>query len=221
MEFELVEDLLTAKVGLEDNLGLPGKRAFFTAAFIHRFTPTSGIYVNYYGINRSENHVTDRDIIFQTDTIPAGTASMVYFNTQVISTGYLLSLVQDPNTFLGAYFNLYFMWLKTGVRSDLGSIDTEVNYVAPLPNFGIVAMFKIKSWLFLEGNVGFFSLKMNDFDGTLYDFSARLNFRPTRWLGFTMSYQEFDIRVGFPYESIYTTVDYNFRGPALGVNLSF
>lgn len=221
VEFELVDDLLTAKVGLEDNLGLPGKRTFFTATFIYRFTPMSGIYVNYYGINRTENHVTDRDIIFQSDTIPAGTANMVYFNTQVISMGYLLSLIRDPNSFLGAYFNLYLMWLKTGVRSDLGNIDAKVNFIAPLPNFGIVAMFKLKRWLFLEGNVGFFSLKVSDFDGTLYDFSVRLNFKPTKWLGLNVGYQEFDIRVGFPYESINTTIDYNFRGPAFGVSLGF
>ena len=221
VEFDLVDDLLTAKVGLEDNLGLPEKSAFFTASFIHRFTPASGLYVNYYGINRAENHVTERDIIFQSDTIPAGTASRAYFNTQVVSTGYLLSLKRDPNAFLGAYFNLYLMWLKTGVNSDIKNIDAEVSYAAPLPNFGIVAMFKLTNWLYLDGNVGFFSLKVNDFDGTLFDFSVRLNFKPTKWFGLSVSYQEFDIRVGFPYESIYTTVDYNFRGPAFGVSLSF
>jgi hypothetical protein len=62
---------------------------------------------------------------------------------------------------------------------------------------------------------------MDDFGGTLFDFNMSLNFKPTNWLGLSVSYQEFDIRVGFPYESIYTTVDYNFRGPAVGVNFTF
>jgi hypothetical protein len=221
VEFDILDELLTAKVGLEDNLGLPGKSAFLTAVFIHRITPASGIYVNYYGINRTEDHETERDIIFHSDTIPAGTKSKVFFNTQVVSMGYLLSLKQDPNAFLGAYFNLYLMWLQTGVSSDIGSIDTKVNFAAPLPNFGLVAMFRLNSWMHLEGNVGFFSLKMDDFGGTLFDFNMSLNFKPTNWLGLSVSYQEFDIRVGFPYESIYTTVDYNFRGPAVGVNFTF
>jgi len=221
VEFDILDELLTAKVGLEDNLGLPGKRTFLTAVFIHRFTPASGVYVNYYGINRTEHHETERDIIFHSDTIPAGTKSNVFFNTQVVSMGYLLSLKQDPNAFLGAYFNLYLMWLQTGVSSDIGSIDTKVSFAAPLPNFGIVAMFRLNSWMHLEGNVGFFSLKIDEFDGTLFDFNMSLNFKPTNWLGLSVSYQEFDIRVGFPYESIYTTVDYNFRGPAVGVNFTF
>ncbi len=221
VSFEILNNFLTAKLGLEDNLGLPGKRTFFTAAFVHRFTPVSGLYTQYYGINRTENYSTEKDIIFQDDTIPAGTSSMAYFNTQVISAGYLLSLKQDPNAFLGAYINIYLMWLDTGVKSDIGSIDAKVRYAAPLPNFGLVAMFKLSKWLDLDANVGFFSLKLNDFDGTLYDFSARLVFKPAKWLGISLSYQEFDIRVSFPYEDINTTVDYNFRGPALGVNLSF
>jgi hypothetical protein len=221
VEFDIVDGLLTAKVGLEENLGLPGKRTFFTSVFIHRFTPASGIYVNYYGINRAEYFVTEKDIIFQTDTIPSGTTSKVFFNTQVISMGYLLSLIQDPNAFLGTYFNLYLMWLKTGVNSDIGGIDSEVSFAAPLPNFGMVAMFRLKAWLHLEGNVGFFALKVDDFDGTLFDLNISLNFKPIKWLGLSVSYQEFDIRVGFPYESIYTNVDYNFRGPALGVNFTF
>jgi hypothetical protein len=221
VEFDILDELLTAKVGLEDNLGLPGKSAFLTAVFIHRITPASGIYVNYYGINRTEDHETERDIIFHSDTIPAGTKSKVFFNTQVVSMGYLLSLKQDPNAFLGAYFNLYVMWLKTGVYSDIGNIDTEVSFAAPLPNFGLVAMFRLNSWLHLEGNVGFFSLKMDDFDGTLFDFNMSMNFKPLHWLGLSVSYQEFDIRVGFPFESIYTTVDYNFRGPAVGLNFTF
>jgi hypothetical protein len=221
VEFDILDELLTAKVGLEDNLGLPGKRAFLTAVFIHRITPASGIYVNYYGINRTEDHETEQDIIFHSDTIPAGTKSKVFFNTQVVSMGYLLSLKQDPNAFLGAYFNLYVMRLKTGVYSDIGNIDTEVSFAAPLPNFGLVAMFRLNSWLHLEGNVGFFSLKMDDFDGTLFDFNMSLNFKPLHWLGLSVSYQEFDIRVGFPFESIYTTVDYNFRGPAVGLNFTF
>ena len=219
--FELVDGFLTAKIGLEDNLGLPGQRTFFTGTFMHRFTPASGLYARYYGINRRENKVTEEDFIFLDDTIPAGTSSTAYFNTQVISAGYLLSIKQDPNMFLGAYFNIYLIWLETGVESDIGNINAKLDYAVPLPNFGLLAMFRLKEWLFLEGTIGFFSLKLEDFDGSLFDFSARLVFKPTKWLGINLNYQEFDIRVNFPFEDINTTIEYNFRGPGIGLNFSF
>ncbi len=221
VSFDLADDLLTATLGLENNLGLPGRRTFFTASFVHRFTPTSGMYVNYYGINRSETRVTNKDLIFGKDTIPKGTATQAFFNTQVISAGYLFTLVKDPDAFLGVYFNIYLMGLYTGVKSDIGDLEAKISYAVPLPNFGFVAMFKLNNWLFLDGNIGFFSLDLEDFEGTIYDFSTRLVFKPTNWLGLSINYQKFDIRVKWPYDGILTTVDYNFRGPGLGVIISF
>ena len=220
VSFDLADDLLTATLGLENNLGLPDKRTFFTASIVHRFTPVSGIYINYYGINRAKSIVTDRDLIFLGDTIPSGTGSRAFFNTQVVSAGYLLSLLQDPDAFLGAYFNIYLMGLYTGVKSDFGDLEAKISYAVPLPNFGLVAMFKLKKWLYLDGTIGFFTLAFEDFDGTIYDFSARLVFKPTNWLGLSIDYQKFDIRVKWPYDGILTTVDYNFLGPGLGVIIS-
>ena len=221
VSFDLADDLLTATLGLEDNLGLPGKRTFFSASFVHRFTPASGMYINYYGINRSETRVTNTDLIFGHDTIPMGTATKAFFNTQVISAGYLFTLVQDPDAFLGAFFNIYLMGLYTGVKSDFGDLEAKISYAVPLPNFGLVAMFKLKEWLYLDGNIGFFTLALEDFDGTIYDFRARLVFKPTNWLGLSINYQKFVIRVKWLYDGIPTTVDYNFRGPGLGAIISF
>jgi hypothetical protein len=219
--FDVLDGFLTANVGLENNLGLPDKKSFFTGSMMYRITPSSGIYTKYYGINRSESYVTKEDLIFLGDTLPAGSEARGYFNTQVVSAGYLLSLLKDPEAFLGAYLNIYIMSLGTGVRSDLGNIDAKVNFTAPLPNFGLVALFKLKEWLYINGNIGFFSLYLDDFNGSIYDLSARLMFKPMKWFGIDVSYQEFDIMVVFPNDDIQTTIDYNFRGPAVGLNFMF
>ncbi len=61
--FELPGGWLTAKVSLEENLGLPGRRGFFTGGFIYRASPRSGLYLGHYGINRSKTYQTNRDQI--------------------------------------------------------------------------------------------------------------------------------------------------------------
>ncbi|PLW93822.1 MAG: hypothetical protein C0591_13870 [Marinilabiliales bacterium] len=221
VSFELPQGNLNSTLSLEQNLGLPKNSYFFTGSFLYRITPRSGIYAQYYGINRSENSQTDRQFIFKNDTIPAGTDIEVYFNTQVISAGYLLSVLRDPNAFLGFYFNIYFMILETGVKSDQGSINSNVELIAPLPNFGIVASFKLNKWLYLDGEIGFFSLHTSTFGGSLHNFNLSLMARPIRWLGINLSYQEFDVRMEFPSEDINTVVDYNFRGPAIGLSFFF
>ncbi len=219
--FELPSGLLTAKLGLEENLGLPDVRNFITGSFIYRATLRSGIYMTYYGINREKSWQIDKDIIFLNDTIHAGSKTKAYFNTQVISTGYLFAVLKDPNTFLGAYLNIYVMMLNTGVKSDLQNRNLGVKMTAPLPNFGLVAMFRLTNWLSLDANIGFFSLHTKTFGGTIYDLNISFLFNATKWLGFNLSYQEFDINVFFPSNTINTNIDYNFRGPALGVQVKF
>ncbi len=81
VDFELLDGFLNSRIGLEKNLGLPGKSTFFTGSVVHRIAPANGLYAQYYGINRTENYITVDDFTFKTDTIPAGTASLAYFNT--------------------------------------------------------------------------------------------------------------------------------------------
>jgi hypothetical protein len=221
VSFESPSGLLSANVGLEKQLGLPGASTFITAGFSYRFTPTSGIYAYYYGINRKEEKHTSEDIIFYHDTIPSGTKLMAYFNTQVVSVGYLLSVMQDPNAFLGLYLNFYVMNINTGVQSDIGHIDEKVYVWAPLPNFGLIADFRLVRWLHLAGNIGFFSLHTDSFGGTIFDLKAALVFKPAKWVGISICYQEFDINLFFPLNKFTARVDYNFRGPTVGMNFIF
>lgn len=221
VSFDLDRGNLNSTLSLENNLGLPSNSFFFTGSFLYRITPRSGIYAQYYGINRAENSQTSSDIIFLRDTIPEGTDVKVYFNTQVISAGYMFSVLRNPDAFLGFYFNIYFMLLETGVKSEIGDRSPNVELIAPLPNFGIIATFKLNKWLYLNGEIGFFSLHTSTFGGSLHSFNLSFMARPVKWLGINLSYQEFDVRAEFLSDNIRTDVDYNFRGPSIGLSFFF
>ncbi len=222
ISFELPNGILSANLGLEENLGLPDSKNFFSGSFLYRFTISSAIYAQYYGLNRSADIRTDQEYIFVRDTIPAGTEAMTYFNTQVLSVGYMYTILKDdPDAFLGVYFNIYIMNLDTGIKSDIGDINSKVNVTIPLPNFGIVGMFKLNNWLHLDGEIGYFALHTESFGGSIFTLNGSLVFRVARWLGISLSYQEFNVMAFFPTDGINTEVNYNFRGPALGVSVNF
>jgi hypothetical protein len=221
VSFEFDDKHLISILSLEDDLRLPSKDFFFTGSFIYRITPRSGIYAHYYGINRGENFQTNKEIIFRDDTIQINSDVKAYFNTQVISAGYLLSVLKDPNAFLGFYFNVYLMFVGTGVKADTGSIEADFNLAFPMPNFGLVASFKMNKWLYLNGNVGFFSLNTKTFGGSISSYNLDVMARPVHWLGISLSYQEFDVRVQSPSDHVTTVVDYNFRGPSAGLSFYF
>jgi hypothetical protein len=219
--FDVRNGILSATLSLEDNLGLPDTKSFFTSSLMYRFTPRSGLFMQYYGLNRSVTQTTDQEYYFLNDTIPAGTSGTAYFNTQVGSAGYLLSILKDSDAFLGAYFNVYMMFIKTGFDSDIGRLRSNVDFTAPFPSFGVVALFRITDWFHIGGEIGFFNLQLSTFGGNMYSFDIALDFKPVHWLGLTLSYQSFDIDVYFPSDKINSNVEYNFRGPALGLSFMF
>ena len=189
--------ILSASIGLEENLGLPSKRGFFSGSIIYRFTPSSGIYAQYYGINRETSGTTDQDYIFLGDTIQAGTKHSAYFNTQVFSLGYILSILQHRHAYLGVYFNVYMMNIKTGIRSVFAEINAELSVLLPLPNFGLVGYVSINKWFGFGGNLGFFGISTQGFGGHVTSFALDVTFKPTHWLGIDLKYQTFDVNVDF------------------------
>ena len=221
VSFELLDGLLSANIGLEENLGFIDKRIFYTGAYVYRATPRSGLYVQYYGINRSRIWTNKNEFIFLRDTIPSGLKTTAYFNTQVVSAGYLLSLLKAPEAFLGAYFNVFVIFLRTGVRSDIGNIDLGFKLDAPLPNFGLIAIFRLTRWLYFDANFGYFSLNAKYFGGAIFDLDVGLTVAVTKWLGLSVAYQEFDVNIYFPNKIVNTVVDYNFRGPSFVLRANF
>lgn len=213
--------IFSATIGLEEHLELPDQQAFLTTSFLGRFSPGSGIYVEYYGLKRNKSFTTTKELVFFEDTIPAGTTSGTYFNTQVFSAGYLLSVLKKSEAFLGIYFNVYLMNLNTGVYSDFKSHESSLNMSIPFPNIGLVTALEIREWLYFGANVGVFVFQLEDLNQSLYDFNIELSFRPNKWLGISVSYKEFDVQIKSTENAMDVLVDYNFKGPSLGLSLSY
>ena len=221
LTFDLVNSIFSANISLEDNFKLPATRMFFTASLIYRFTPRSGIYVAYYGIVRKATFTTEKEYIFLGHTIPTGINGEAYFDTRVLSAGYLLTILERKHAFLGAYFNVYIMNLTTGFKAANVDLNAKLGLTLPLPSFGLAAIFPVKKWFRIHANVGYFGLSFEELGGSISSFNLLFEFKPIRWLGLNLSYQSFDISVSDIQDGINFIVDYNFRGPALGVSVVF
>ena len=221
LTFKLENSIFSANISLESNFKLPDTRMFFTASLIYRFTPRSGLYVAYYGITRKTTFTTEKEYIFLGHTIPTGINGEAYFDTRVLSAGYLLTILQKEHAFLGAYFNVYIMNLTTGFKARHIDLDANLGLTLPLPSFGLAAIFPVKKWFKIHANVGYFGLSFEDLGGNISSFSLLFEFKPIHWLGLNLSYQSFDIAVYDIQDGINFIVDYNFRGPAFGVSVVF
>jgi hypothetical protein len=221
VRFESPSGLFSTQLGLERHLGLVSQKNIYYSTFIYRITPRSGLFSSYYGLNRSNAFELKNDIIFLGDTLHKGSLIDAYFKTQVFSIGYLLSVLKSENSFLGIYFNAYIIGLTTGIGSEVLNMDHSVGIIAPLPNFGMVAIFELKKWLVISGGIGVFFLNENGLNGTFVDMNFHLAFRPAKWLTLNIGYQSFKVTAGFPVENFRAVIDYNFSGPSAGIAFRF
>jgi hypothetical protein len=214
--------ILNLSLSLEDNLGLSSMASFSSLAFVYRITRRSGLYANYYGINRNKTFTSQKELIFLGDTIPAGSSVTTYFNTQIASAGYVFSALSNPDAYLGFYVNIYVIFLKTGFDAKNRSRRADLEYTMPLPNIGFIGTFRLTKWLLFNGSLGVFSLNTKYYGGIIYDLSLSLGFQPTTWMALNLTYKEFSIEI---YDNINKKIDaiveYNFKGPAIGLTFKF
>ncbi|NOX48760.1 MAG: hypothetical protein GXO89_17460, partial [Chlorobi bacterium] len=163
VRFESPNGLFSTQIDLERHLGLTDKKALASALFIYRITPRSGLFSAYYGLGRDNTVELQNDIIFKGDTIHKGSSVRSYFNTYNFNIGYIFSILTAEKSFLGAYINLYVIDIKTGVESETFNFKKSLEYLAPLPNFGLIAQFSLKDWLSLSGSYGMFFYNSYDF----------------------------------------------------------
>lgn len=227
--FELADGILNAKLGLERNLGMADRQFFFSGTVVHRFTPKSGLYVRYYGIKRSKTYSIQEDLIFLQDTIQVGALAESFFSTRVFSAGYLYTLASTPSAFFATYFNLYVLDVSAGLKADASvglkanaiEYNQEIGITAPLPEVGVIGSFELAPWMQLNGGLGFFVLNTGNFGGQLNNLYLQFELIPLKWLRPALGYEQFVVKVRFPEGGVNTVVDYNFKGPTLGINFVF
>jgi hypothetical protein len=221
LTFYFPNGILSTNLGLEDNFGMPKQKLFFSGSFMYSSAKRSGAYIKYYRLARSHTFIPDPGYTYEGDTIPAGANTTIYLNTNVLSAGYLLSILRLPKVNLGAYFNVYLMKINMGINSDRDYFNSQTKMLAPLPNFGLISQFMIRDWFNIDAGIGFFSLKVDEYKGSIFTLEIALIFKPLQWLGISLSYQEFDVVIDYFPKDIDANLEYNYRGPSLGLSLVF
>lgn len=221
VRFEEPNGIFSAKIDLEEHLGLKNDKFIFSGTFSYRITPRSGLYAYYYQINRKSENVLNRDIVFMDDTLKSGTSIHGTQNTKVLSFGYMLSILKDENAFLGVFFNIYMTYISAGTRIEGSNFDNEIGLFTPMPNFGLLASYKLTKWLRLAGGVGIMFLNTPYFSGSLNDANFLLEFIPIKSIGVSLGYYFFDVEVDGPVENFRVYGKYNFNGPTVGLWLRF
>lgn len=211
---------VNAAVNFEDDLNLADRKALPTFLGSVRLGQSWKIEAEYFSLNRSASNTINRTINWGDNTYNVGTTVSGEFNSDVyrLSAGY--SFVKDNQKELGVALGLHVTDFETALSAS-GIAARRADALAPLPTIGLYGAYAFTPKWLLSGRVDYFSLNYGDYDGSLSNFTAGVDYRFTRHFGAGLAYRYIKYDVDVNKTNFNGNVNYKFSGPMFYAVASF
>ena len=219
-------------ISFEKNLGLDDQRATGLLAVDWRFFKRHGLSYRYFALNRSATTTSTVTIGIGGEFFDVDLPIQSYFDISAHEISYSYSLLFDQKKDLFVGLGISMQDLALGIQGTESSptpgedLSTTLASTAPLPtlNVGFDYAFSDK-WLF-QSRLGWLAVKLDlgaeeDLSGEIINANAGILWRAFENVGFFVKYQLFDVDVDYVDADVRFAIDYDYRGPVLGVAASF
>ena len=215
-------------IDLETDLGL-NKHETLPAVYAGwRFTNRFTLAGEYYALDRNGSRVLSRDINFGDSTFPAQAEvkSELHSDVYRLTLGY--SFIKNEQAELGAALGLHATDFKIDVSGPgrlanaTGLTDRRENtkFLAPLPTVGVFGTYEPMPKVILTGRADYMSLKLGDYDGSIFNGQAAIGYRVWRNVDLGVSYRYVKYKLDVD-KRLQTHLDYRFSGPSVFVRVGF
>jgi hypothetical protein len=215
-------------VDLEGDLGLDKHETLPAVYAGWRFSGRFTLAGEYYALDRNGTRMLSRDIVIEDVTYPASqeVKSKLHSDVYRLTLGY--SFIKNEQGELGAAIGLHATDFKFDIAGQ-GRVATaaglEANrqhtkFLAPLPTVGVFGTYEPMPKLILTGRADYMSLKVGDYDGSIFNGQAAIGYRVWRNvdLGVSYRYVKYNLDVDKRFQM---DVDYRFSGPSVFVRVGF
>lgn len=212
-------------INLEKDMRFNKEIGTFLANFEWQISRRSKIALNYFKVNRSSNHVLDKDIIFEDNTYYANSSVSTFFNTKIYQISYGYSILSRPKYEAGIYIGTHILSAETGITavgmSGGGTKQNNFGFTAPLPDIGIWGGYAISKRLGVNMNVSYFALTFQNKNGRLLAFNLNFIYKIYKQLDITLGYTGLDFKVNVVKSDVTGDFKWGYNGPVLALNFSF
>lgn len=207
-------------ISFEDDLGLDDRKIQAAVLGRLRLGERWRIEGEYFALNRSGTRSISKTINFGGNVYPVGIVVNSEFDSDIyrLSGGY--SFVKTTQAELGVALGLHvtdFAMSLAGANVSRRTADA----LAPLPTIGVYGSYALTPRWLLSGRADFFSFSYSDYDGSLVNLVAGVDFRFTRNFGVGLGYRYVDYDLDVTRSSFSGNVQYEFSGPVLYLIGSF
>jgi opacity protein-like surface antigen len=183
--------------GLDDNETLP---AF---GLVWRVSNNTRIQGEYFSLDQSGTKRVDRTLHIGDREFDVGASIATDMNIDIVRAFFGYSFVKNDTTELGAGLGLHYFDLDISVAgkadieesADISAERSIIDDWAILPNIGGYANYAFSPKWIVGGRVDWISANINDFDGTLWNVEAHVQYQIFDHFGVGLAYRYLDLEL--------------------------
>ena len=179
----------------------------------------------YWAVNRESSDSLDHNVNIGPVMVPAGTSIGASFDSTLATASLGWSFVNNGTTDFGVDLGV----ASIGLESELGATVPGIGNASftafdesyLVPTIGTYVTHALSPTWSLGGRLNGIGLKTGDFNGSVVDIMAAVEYRPWKNIGFGLAYTYNDAEVELKDVSDGVDVDWNYRGPFFYMTVGF
>jgi len=170
---------------------------------------------SYVRLDRSGSRTISGSIDFGDQTFPINSTVDSSFESAIWRVAYRYAFIQDAGNELAVLLGLHYTTFDVKLSTPAGTISESASVDVPLPTIGVRGGWRFADNLRLTGFAQFLKLKVGDYDGSLVNASAAVEwaFHPNAYAGLGYMYYKYELDSSKG--DARGQFDYKFDGPTL------
>ncbi len=183
-------------VDLEDELGLDKTDSVFRLDGYYRFAPKHQINFSVFDLSRVATTQIQKDISWDDTVFPIDTVLTTDFDLAIYKVDYTWRFKQRDNWYLGLTVGLYIADFNIDLFTTNADLFERGGATAPLPVIGLRGAYEFSERWTFRADGEFFFLEYQDFDGSLYDVYAGLEYSVSEHMGIGVGVNAVKLNLG-------------------------
>lgn len=219
-------------INFEQNLGLDDSESTGLIYINWRFFKRHALEYRYFDLQRSAATSSSVAIAVGGEIFDISLPIQSFFDITAHEFAYSYSLLFDEKKNLYVGVGLSLQDLELGIQGTESSpnpgetINSTLDSTAPLPTLNVGFDYAFTdNWIF-ESRLGWLAVELDfaadeDLSGQIINANAGVRWQAFKNVSFFAHYQLFDVDVDYKVDFVLFALDYDYKGPVLGVSANF
>lgn len=196
---------------------------------VYRFNERHHLRMMYTDYSRSADGTLDQDIDWGDDTLLAGTLVKAKTDFTILEAAYEYAFKHTEKMELAGTIGLHYTEFGASLKENIdtsggqvgGEIGGKASVSAPLPVIGLRGMWRLGHDFYLDAQVQYFALAIDEYDGSILNYRAALLWQPKKYVGIGIGYDSFNVNMDVKKPKFTGSMDWTYQGPQIFYNIGF